>query len=623
MMINRLVNKMASKMTLVVIAVVAVCIAGGAAAFLLMQDKGYEVEYELDGGHFYGDFPKTYKPGHTFDIPTPIKDDYVSAGFYTDPELTQYFDGDTSGMEGPLKLYARWLESPVGHYAMYTVVGECDRGMSSYTLEGYQTKIFYYNSSWTGMLCTWMAGVNTYTYTEAHERYDKIVSIMQETPGYVNCKYLGTETIDTSVGQKVCEVYTTTYDNGAVGTVWIEGWIPYKETYDYVGDLESSIEREHIEYIYEMSGEVEIPQEGTLALYRGDGITVPNYKEEYDYGEMVTLTAEVQKGKTFGGWYDGQYNLLTKDRSYTFEYYQGGVAALYALNSSEEMIHLEKGVEVNLEELFGYKDAIYSLYDCDTRHISGLDTVYTFPKGGQYRIDIVEKNDLDRHSYEVLVSGGVQREYSWSWNGKNYKVSLEIEYDDIRYVNQYYDVSERRQDKPNHERDASFVTLSYEDKRMAPYTEKIVDLLINAYMEKNSKMDEKDYLNYLLAFTQYIPYQTDEEFLGTSEYWKFPLETLFDNGGDCEDTSILFVAIAHESMKKLGFDYGIALQVLPKHVSVAVKTPLISGKTNPYGYLYGETTAKNYKIGDIPEVVKDSFLDEAYYTKRSFTVEIQ
>ena len=139
----------------------------------------------------------------------------------------------------------------------------------------------------------------------------------------------------------------------------------------------------------------------------------------------------------------------------------------------------------------------------------------------------------------------------------------------------------------------------------------------------SATMDMEDYLNYLLAFTQYIPYQTDEECLGVSEYWKFPIETLFVNGGDCEDTSILFVALAHESRAKLGFDYEVALQVLPGHMSAAVKTDSISGKLNPYGYLYGETTSKKYRLGSIPDIERESFLDESYYTARSFTVEIQ
>ncbi len=56
---------------------------------------------------------------------------------------------------------------------------------------------------------------------------------------------------------------------------------------------------------------------------------------------------------------------------------------------------------------------------------------------------------------------------------------------------------------------------------------------------------------------------------------------------------------------------------------VAVKNTDISARENPYRYIYGETTAKNYKIGDIPDKMKDSFLDESYYPNRSFTVEIE
>ena len=611
-----------SKVALIAIAVAAVCLAGGAAAFLLLQDKGYDIEYDLDGGHFNGGFPKKYEPGRMLDIPVPFKDGYVSAGFYTNPDLTRYFDGDTAGMEGVLKLYARWIESPVGHYAMYTVAGECDRGMSSYTMVGNQTRFVYYSSPWTGMLCTWAVGSNTYTYTETEEVYEKSVSDMHETPGFSDYRYLGTETIDTVEGSKLCDVYMTVYNNGATGTLWMVDGIPYKETYDYIGGEDSQTASEHTEYIYVSGGTVEFPEEGIMYVYKGRGITVPDLKETYRYGEMVTLTASVEKGKTFRGWYDGQYKLLSKERSYTFEFHPGNPNYVYALNGSQDMIRLEKGVEVDLESLFGHRNAIYTIYDFETGITKGLDTPYSFPKGGQFRINVVDENGVDRYAYEVLVSGSVQREYSWSWNGKDYTVSMELEYEDVRYANQYYGVSERRQDKPDHVRDMTFVELGLKDSVMAPYTERIADLLINAYKEKNSRMDAKDYLDYLLAFTQYIPYQTDEECLGYTEYWKFPLETLFDNGGDCEDTSILFIAVAYVSMEKLGFDYDLALQILPGHMSVAVRMPSVSGETNPLGYLYGETTAKGYRIGIIPEKVKESFTDESYYPKRSYTVEM-
>lgn len=155
---------------------------------------------------------------------------------------------------------------------------------------------------------------------------------------------------------------------------------------------------------------------------------------------------------------------------------------------------------------------------------------------------------------------------------------------------------------------------------MKRYAAELTDFLIEAYKAKRTDVDAKDYLSYLLAFTQYIPYQTDEEYMGYKEYWKFPLETLYDNGGDCEDTSILFVALAHESMAKLGFDYDVALQIMPGHVCAAIKSSSISGETNPYGYRYCETTSEKYKIGEIPSKMKDYFVNSEHYTARSFTI---
>jgi hypothetical protein len=221
------------------------------------------------------------------------------------------------------------------------------------------------------------------------------------------------------------------------------------------------------------------------------------------------------------------------------------------------------------------------------------------------------------------VAGDVTREYTWDWNGNSYSVTMDIDYEDYQYAKNYYDIDERRQDRPYHDRDKTFVELSYQDPKMSRYTEKMAGLLIDAYEEKNSNVTTSDYLNYLLAFVQYLQYQTDEEYLGYTEYWKFPLETLFDEGGDCEDTAILYVAIAHESMERLGLDYDVALQILPGHMCVAVKSKDIGAQTNPYGYMYGETTAKNYKVGEIPDKVRESFLNKEYYPNKSYTVKIE
>ena len=604
------------KNVLIVVAVAALCAIGGIATLLILQLGSYGIEYDLDGGEFVSVHPESYRPGVDLDIPTPMKDGYISAGFYTDPERTEYFDGNTEGMEGVLKLYARWMESPVGCILTYSQEGECDRGFSSYTLTGTQYKVPYFYSSYSDTLYTNVISHDEYHYTEVQETYRTMGMKIVQSPEYSKCMYQGTEILDTVDGEKVCDKYMMVFDDGAIGTIWVDGSLIYKECYDFIGTSDSDIKSEHITRVLQSVGSVDLPTDGGLSLFMGDGISVSDYKGRYKIGEIVTLTAEVEKGKSFGGWYDADLNLLSDDKKYSFEFY--AATSVYLINSMDDRFHFSKNVEVDLDKAFGLDGATYSIHNMDTGSSKSSKSACTFTQSGIYLIttDSVGGN----RAYCAEVAGDVTRDYSWKWNGNTYSVSLNIDYEDYIYAKDYYSLSERRQDKPSHDRDKTFVELSCQDARMARYTEKMASLLYDAYMEKNGPSNVKDYLNYLLAFVQYIPYQTDEEYLGYLEYWKFPLETLYDNGGDCEDTSILYAAIALKSMKKLGFDYDVALQIMPGHMCAAIKSSSISGETNPYGYKYCETTSEKYKIGEIPSKMRDYFVNSEHYTAKSFTI---
>lgn len=97
-----------------------------------------------------------------------------------------------------------------------------------------------------------------------------------------------------------------------------------------------------------------------------------------------------------------------------------------------------------------------------------------------------------------------------------------------------------------------------------------------------------------------IEYRYDIESTGEEDYPKYPIETIYERQGDCEDSSILLAAI----LKELG--YEVALVHLPQHVAVAVKTTddYNAGsyyELNGHRYLFIESTANGWNIGDIPE----------------------
>lgn len=99
---------------------------------------------------------------------------------------------------------------------------------------------------------------------------------------------------------------------------------------------------------------------------------------------------------------------------------------------------------------------------------------------------------------------------------------------------------------------------------------------------------------------QCIEYQLDSDTSGRDEYPRYPIETLYERQGDCEDTSILMAAL----LKEYGFEVGFF--DFPGHAAVALRTSddYDDGDYfiyNGHRYLYIESTATGWEIGDVPE----------------------
>lgn len=101
-----------------------------------------------------------------------------------------------------------------------------------------------------------------------------------------------------------------------------------------------------------------------------------------------------------------------------------------------------------------------------------------------------------------------------------------------------------------------------------------------------------------LAFVQSIEYSLDEDTTGHDDYWRYPVETIFDETGDCEDTTILAGAV----LRRLG--HRVAVFLLPEHAALGVEVP----PGTPGEFLeidgrrmyYCETTGEGWKVGELP-----------------------
>jgi hypothetical protein len=123
----------------------------------------------------------------------------------------------------------------------------------------------------------------------------------------------------------------------------------------------------------------------------------------------------------------------------------------------------------------------------------------------------------------------IHRHYEWNYDGASYRWDLNIP---LALYQAYKDVSGNDRLKMPL---GAFVTVD------DPYVKSIASA-IRSYSIK-SGFTLFDELSLTLAFVQSLPYTSDLATSGYDEYPRFPLETLADNGGDCEDTSILYATL--------------------------------------------------------------------------------
>lgn len=128
-----------------------------------------------------------------------------------------------------------------------------------------------------------------------------------------------------------------------------------------------------------------------------------------------------------------------------------------------------------------------------------------------------------------------------------------------------------------------------------------------ALQSSDLDLDEGETVNFVLSFIQSIPYVEDQLSVDEDEYWRFPVETLYDKQGDCEDKSFLFGSI----MEAMGYDSVIL--IFESHAAVGVACPGVSGNYYNYDgfkYYYCETTATGWSIGDIPEEYGSAYISQ-------------
>ena len=182
-------------------------------------------------------------------------------------------------------------------------------------------------------------------------------------------------------------------------------------------------------------------------------------------------------------------------------------------------------------------------------------------------------------------TGLISCHYDWTYRTKEWTWELQIPQELYRY---YKEIP-----RPPTQNYSVYVTHPLDDT----YIDYLIDEIRKAARQEG--FDELETVEFAATFVQSLPYTSDSVTTPYDEYPRYPIETLVDGGGDCEDTSILMASL----LNHLG--YGVVLIILSDHCAVGVL-----GGEGIYGsyweyngekYFYLETTNIGWGIGEIPK----------------------
>ncbi len=208
-----------------------------------------------------------------------------------------------------------------------------------------------------------------------------------------------------------------------------------------------------------------------------------------------------------------------------------------------------------------------------------------------YYIPIYSQDEQEKISSANITGFSKPVSYSWNYTEKRWSWSFEI---DVGLYLKYKNIN-RFDHFINGWHDYSFYARNPDDD----YYLYELTSVFKKIQRENSYTDAQ-MAQIIANFVQSVTYEKDKVSTGFSEYPKFPIETLFEGEGDCEDTSVLLASLYNE--------YGIdaVLIALPGHMAVAVKCDGLQGRSYEYKgekYYYIETTSPGWRIGEIPSAL--------------------
>ena len=512
--------------------------------------ESYSISYRLNGGYMDPYAPDGYVHGSYMPLPFPYRDGYLFAGWCTESALTNPIGGISSDLRGHVVLYAKWIEDTrVGTGWTMKVEGSYSNGET--TVSGEVTSGYVYDDD--GLLLLRTDNDILYQWADggSEDRRSLASWIVRMTDGF---RYVET---DRRTG-----VALTVWEDQDGNTMWLRDMIVPVRIESRMSDGGTIVRTLTEEFRF-------TPRLGYTPVVESEYPITVKGVERTEIGKDVTLTAE---GDDFKGWrLNGR--LVSTDREFTFDHLTPCDRIEAVSDRRFTVVSNGTGIE-DLE--FGKS----TVRDSDGNVVSGLGNLKT----GHYEAVKGENGNVVTLRFVIEE----QRTFAleWEFGGTGYSIEVPLLFSEM-YADQY-----------DHGYLARFFQ-KYQSHIEAFHAgdSETMRHIASELRRMGSDMDKRTYAEFVLRFVQSVPYLTDLESRAAEEYWKFPMETLWDGGGDCEDKAILYNTLMGIS------GYRVAFIMFKDHAMSAVTVDGV-GETmviDRYPFVMAETTWPQFSLGQTSE----------------------
>lgn len=191
---------------------------------------------------------------------------------------------------------------------------------------------------------------------------------------------------------------------------------------------------------------------------------------------------------------------------------------------------------------------------------------------------------------------------TYKWDFYNYSYTWgPLEIDEVSYLDILYYYRFVKQHPLFYSWNAKYYVDTYTlDRYSIEYVKPVVDALIYA-ANRDGYLGSRA-VDFVISFVQGMPYVPDNVSTSFDDYPRYPIETLLENGGDCEDTVLLSATL----LRQMG--YGTAIIFLPAYAPEYAALGVLGNKTvigtyylvDGKRYYYVETTGQGWQVGQVP-----------------------